>query len=98
LTVEGSVYLFFDDCFTRHATETDEAVELMVFEIPGVRCAAMAEDALLVVTPTGAKIVGSISPTDEMARWIAENVSGEFDPIVRRLTRDGAAKAVLCEL
>jgi hypothetical protein len=61
----------------------------------------MAEDPLLIVTPTGANIVGLISSTNKMAQEIAENVLGEFEWIVRRLTRDDAAKAVLsvfCEL
>jgi hypothetical protein len=101
LAVQGAVYLFYDGRFTRIAIGTDETVEPMVFDIPDVRCAAMAEDTLLVVTSAGAKIVGSIPPSDEMARGITEKGMLEFDTIVRRMTRDGAAKAVLsvfCEL
>jgi hypothetical protein len=99
LPVPDAVYLFFQNNFIRYAIGT--CVSPTLFEVPGVRCATMAEDTLLICTPTAVKIVGSIPPADEMARMITVEGPGEFDTIVSRMGRDAGAEATLsvfCEL
>jgi hypothetical protein len=101
LAVPDVVYLFFETNFLRVTVRSSEPVEPIGFEIPQVKCAAMADDSLLVVTPTVAKIVGSIPAGEEIAQGILDVGFEDFDEIVARLSKDAAAEAALsvfCEL
>jgi hypothetical protein len=101
LAVPDAIYIFFEECFTRHSIGTDDPTEPILFEIAGVRCAALADDSLLALTPTTAVIVGSMPPSEEMAKDIIDEGADEFDTVIGRLPRDAgseAALAVFCEL
>jgi hypothetical protein len=98
---KDAVYLFYDEFFTRSALVQTEVSEATVFEIPGVTCAVMVEETLLVISPKAARIIGSMPAPSELAATIATRGTAEFDGIMAKLARDARADVsfrVFCEL
>ena len=95
LPAKDAVYIGYEDRLEYKKISKDGIEQRPVqFEVAGVKCMTVMEDQLVVVTPHGCKLIGSIPKPSEMVDMILEGEEGEaeVDGIINKLSQEAASE------